>query len=130
MQAIADTGTSLLVGPPDVIDEINLVGAAFIVVIASASQVAGLHARAADLDQSPAPLPPSRPAACVAARCGGCARPARLCGPHACPLPLRPLQAIGAEPVLVQQCKAMVHQYLPEVRRPYRLLLPAALHLA
>lgn len=25
------------------------------------------------------------------------------------------LQAIGAEPVLVQQCKAMVHQYLPEV---------------
>ncbi len=31
-----------------------------------------------------------------------------LFSPHA------PTQAIGAEPVLVQQCKAMVHQYLPE----------------
>lgn len=27
VQAIADTGTSLLVGPPEVIDEINTVGA-------------------------------------------------------------------------------------------------------
>lgn len=33
------------------------------------------------------------------------------CGSR-CALPL--LQAIGAEPVLVQQCKAMVHQYLPQ----------------
>lgn len=46
-QAIADTGTSLLVGPPEVIDEINL--------------------------------------------------------------------AIGAEPVLVEQCKELVHAYLPQI---------------
>lgn len=34
------------------------------------------------------------------------------------PAPLRCLQAIGAEPVLVQQCKEMVHQYLPQASRP------------
>lgn len=33
-----------------------------------------------------------------------------------CPFPHLPPKAIGAEPVLVEQCKQMVHQYLPEVR--------------
>jgi phytepsin len=58
-QAIADTGTSLLVGPPEVIDEINT--------------------------------------------------------------------AIGAEPVLVQQCKAMVHEYLPEIIKLINNMPPLAL---
>lgn len=132
-QAIADTGTSLLVGPPEVIDEINTVCSicscfrgwqpAFAVALGVAlfggkrRDVAAKQPRAG-VGQAPT-CPGGAPNAHAWAERQR--RQPVAAWPSPWPLPLP--QAIGAEPVLVQQCKAMVHQYLPEVSmRVYALV--------